>query len=203
MTISYPLNLPTITGLARVNLAAITSVAINRSPFTFQTQIQKNQGQIWGAEVTLPRMERASAEEWIAFLLSLNGPEGTFRLGDPLARVPRGSIGTGLTVSGAAQTGNTLTITGAPVSTAGVLLPGDYLTVEERLYKVLQSATSNGSGIVTVDIWPRLRASPTNGAVVLARDTTGLFRLSQSTIPIFSSDIEKLYDVSFSAIEAI
>ncbi len=99
MSITYPIKLP---GLDLPNVGeeiSITSirfkprsvVAISASPFTFQQQIQVHQGQIWAAEITLPPLRDDIAQEWIAALLSLNGIQGTFYLGDPAQRQPRGT----------------------------------------------------------------------------------------------------------------
>lgn len=202
MAISYPLNMPTVPGPRRINLFAVSAVATSRSPFTMQEHIYAYTGQLWGAEVTLPVMERAAAEEWTSWLLKLNGPQGTFRLGDPLAEEPRGIGPSGALVKGAGQTGNSLLIDGLPISTAGILLAGDYIQIEERLYKTLNDVSSDGSGEATLDIWPRLRAAPLDNSIVSMRACTGLFRLTQTTNPVFASEESKLYEFAFACIEA-
>lgn len=203
MAITYPLDMPTTPAPRLVNLIAVSATSVSRSVFTFSSQVHKHAGQIWGAEITLPLMARENAEEWTAFLLKLNGPYGTFRLGDPLAKSPRGSASGVLTIDGAGQSGQTVAITGLPASISGVFLAGDYIEIEERLYKVLVDANSDGSGDAVLDIWPRLRSSPINGAGVTYLNPTGLFRLTNSTVPIYSADESRLFELSFSAIEAI
>jgi len=91
MAITYPLSLPTVTGIRAVDFRAVNAVAYSASPFTFSGQAHAYPGQMWTADITLPPMKRSSAEEWNAFLLSLRGQSGTFLLGDPLGCVPRGS----------------------------------------------------------------------------------------------------------------
>lgn len=91
MAISYPLALPTAIGIANITLSANNSVAISQSPFTFQQQIIQHPGQRWTASVSIPPVRRDLAEPWAAFLLALNGPVGTFLLGDPNAKLPRGA----------------------------------------------------------------------------------------------------------------
>lgn len=91
MTISYPLALPSHTGLRAIELRATNAVAYSRSPFTFAGQAFAYPGQMWQADVTLPPMKRDDAEQWVAWLVSLRGQLGTFTMGDPIGATPRGS----------------------------------------------------------------------------------------------------------------
>lgn len=91
MAITYPLNTPTNIGIANITLMAESAVAVSQSPFTFTQQVVAHPGQRWAASISLPPMKRVDAENWIAFLLSLKGPTGTFLLGDPNAVNPQGS----------------------------------------------------------------------------------------------------------------
>lgn len=91
MTISYPLALPSHTGLRAIELRATNAVAYSRSPFTFAGQAFAYPGQMWQADVTLPPMKRADAEQWVAWLVSLRGQLGTFLMGDPIGASPRGA----------------------------------------------------------------------------------------------------------------
>lgn len=155
------------------------------------------------AEVTLPVMERADAEEWISFLLKLNGQQGTFLLGDSAAKTARGiATGTPL-VNGASQTGQSLVTDGWTAGVTGILKAGDYIQLGQRLYKVLNDANSDGSGNATLDIWPRLRESPANNSSIIVSDCLGLFRLSGNSYQIHSADVAKLFSLAFSAEEAI
>ena len=91
MAITYPITLPSHTGIRSVSFRASNAVAYSMSPFTFAGQAHKYPGQMWEADITLPPMHRSNAEQWNAFLMSLNGQAGTFLLGDPNGCVPRGS----------------------------------------------------------------------------------------------------------------
>lgn len=204
MPISYPLSLPASPGPVRVTLTAVSSVGVNRSPWTFQTQVQEHPGQSWAAEITLPIMEREAAEEWIAFLLSLNGQSGTFLLGDPAAKIPRG-LAEGLPkVDGAhAAQARTINTKGWTTSITGILLKGDYISIGSRLYKLLNDADSDGSGDAALDIWPSLREPIADDDLILTTSCQGLFRLTNNITPLFNADDAKLYSVSFSAVEAV
>jgi hypothetical protein len=206
MTISYPLALPTHTGLTQIELRAINAVAYSRSPFTFSGQAFAYPGQMWTADITLPPMKRADAEQWVAWLISLRGQLGTFLMGDPMGATARGvATGTPL-VNGGSQTGGTLVIDGATNSTTGWLKAGDYIQLgsgsSSRLHKVLADANSDGSGNVTLDIWPHIRVAPADNATVTVSNSKGLFRLS-SNEQAFSINESAIYGMTFGAMEAV
>lgn len=209
MAITYPLTLPTITGIQSVNFIVRNSVGATQSPFTYEQQIFKNPGQRFEADVTLPPMTRASADVWNTFFIKLYGQYGTFLLGDPNAATPRGtassSPGTPV-VNGASQTGNTLNIDGVPASQTGYLKAGDYIQLGSgsgaRLYKVLDDADSNASGEVQLTIYPDLRSSPSDDATVVVSSAVGLFRLTTPTHN-WSISMDGFYSLSFGASEAI
>jgi hypothetical protein len=206
MAISYPLSTPTNIGIAQIELRAINAVAYGRSPFTFVGQAFAYSGQMWTADVSLPNMKRQDAEYWVTFLLSLRGQYGTFLLGDPLGATPRGvATGTPI-VNGAGQTGGELDITGATTSTTGWLLAGDYIQLgsagTSTLHKVLADANSDGSGNVTVDIWPHIRTAPTNSSTVVLTNTKGLFRLASNEQAWSINEISS-YGITFGAQESL
>lgn len=209
MAITYPLSLPNVSGIATVNFIARSSVGLTTSPFTYQTQAFRNQGERFEADVTLAPMKRDDAEQWNSFFLKLYGQFGTFLLGDPNASVPRGSASSSAgtpVVNGASQTGDTLNIDGVPGGQIGYLKAGDYIQLgsglTSRLYKVLDDANSNGSGQVALTIYPDLRSSPSDGATVVVSNARGLFRLSTPTHQ-WSISQDSFYSMTFGAIESI
>lgn len=206
MTISYPLALPSHTGIRSIEFRAINAVAYSRSPFTFQGQAFAYAGQMWQADITLPPMKRSDAEQWVAWLVSLRGQLGTFLLGDPLGSTARGAAtGTPL-VNGSSQTGGSLVIDGAATSVTGWLKAGDYIQLgtgsSATLHKVLQDANSDGSGNVTLDIWPHIRTAPADDSTVTVSNTKGLFRLS-SNEQSWSINEASIYGLTFGAMEAV
>ena len=194
MAISYPLALPTSIGIAEITLSADNAVAISQSPFTFQQQVIRHPGQRWSASVSIPPVRRDLAEPWVAFLLALNGPVGTFLLGDPNAKAPRGSA-TSATITGAAGAAS------PTITMIGTLLAGDYIQVGSgataTLHKVLQDRTGTG----TIEIWPALRSTVT-GATVTLTNTVGRFRLSGNQ-QSFSINNASIYGISFDCVEAL
>lgn len=194
MAISYPISLPTHTGIAEVEFRATNAVAYSQSPFTFAGQSHAYGGQMWSADVSLPPMQRSDAERWVAWLVSLRGQFGTFLLGDPLSTSPRGTA-TSATVSGSAGDAS------VSVTMTGTLLAGDYIQLGSSdgatLHKVLQD--QNGSG--TLEIWPKLRTTRSSEAANLT-SPQGKFRLSSNETS-WSVNNASIYGISFSAMEAI
>ena len=107
-TPSYPLTLPTATGIVTQNFSLTRAVAVTTSPFTFQTQVHQHQGEFWQTVVSLPPMLRANANLWLSFLLQLRGRRGTFKIGDQDAKTITGVATGTIRVNGASQTFLTL-----------------------------------------------------------------------------------------------
>jgi hypothetical protein len=206
MAIIYPLALPTVTGVAQIELRAINAVAYSRSPFTFSGQAHAYSGQAWQADITLPPMKRDAAEVWISWLIALRGQFGTFLLNDPSGVTPRGSAGGSPLVNGAAQTGNLINIDGCLPSQTGWLKAGDYVQfgsgASASLHKVLEDVNSNASGETTLEIWPSVRNAPSDNSSVVTSSAKGLFRLS-SNEQAWSVNEASIYGITFGAMEAI
>ena len=203
MAITYPLALPSHTGIAAIELRAVNAVAYSQSPFTFAGQAHAYSGEMWQADITLPPMKRADAEQWIAFLISLRGQYGTFYLGDPTAAAPRGTVSTNNDVNSATGSAGARTIS-VTITSGETLLAGDYMqigtTANRSLHKVLVDATGTGSA-QDIEIWPALRESKSSAGVNIL-NTTGKFRLA-SNQQNWSVNEASIYGLTFGAFEAI
>lgn len=214
MSITYPIKLPGLdfpnvgisVPIASIRFKPRSVVAISASPFTFQQQVQVHQGQVWAAEMNLPPLGHDEAQEWIAALLSLNGIQGTFYLGDPAHRQPRGIPTGNPNVDGASQTGQSLATKGWTPSSSGVLRAGDWIQLgsgsTQRIYRALNDVNADGVGKATIDIWPRLRESPENEALLTLQNTMGIFRMTDNEM-IWDIDSARIYGIELSVVEAI
>jgi len=206
MAITYPLNLPSHTGIAKIDLRAVQVTAMTMSPFTYKQQVVVHPGQRWEAEISLPPMKRTDAEAWVGWLLALRGRSGTFLLGDPLATSPIGNGGGTPVVTGASQTGASLNIDGCTANQGTWLAAGDYIQLgsgsSSQLYKVTQTASSDNLGDATLEIWPELRSSPADGATVTVDAPKGLFRLATNEVN-WSINEASVFGVTFPAVEVI
>lgn len=199
MAISYPLSLPTHTGITSVEFRAVNAVAYSRSPFTFAGQAHAYSGEMWQADISLPPMKRADAEQWIAFLVSLRGQLGTFLLNDPSGTSVRGTA-SAATISG--STGDrTVDCT---VTSGDTLKAGDYLQLgtgsSSRLHKVLADYTGTGAA-ADLEIWPALREDASSVSADLT-SASGVFRLV-SNEQSWSVNEASIYGLTFGAIEVV
>jgi hypothetical protein len=206
MAIAYPLSLPDVTSFESARMTARSVVGVSKSPFTGAQQVQKHQGQWWEFEAKLVPMARANAEAWLSFIISLNGMQGTFLLGEPLGATARGiATGTPL-VKGASQTGNSLITDGWTASQTGILKAGDYFQLgtgsSSKLYKVLADANSDGSGNATFDIFPSINTAVADDSAIVVSSAKGLFRLASNEMG-FDLQQAQNYGISFSAIGVI
>ena len=199
MAISYPLALPTHTGVRQIELRAVNAVAYSQSPFTFAGQAVAHPGQMWQIDVTLPPMRRADAEKWVAWLVSLRGRLGTFLIGDTSCGSIRGTA-TAATITGSAGA-NTVSAT---VTSGQTLLAGDMIQIgggsDATLHKVLADFTGTGSP-ADLEIWPSLRKARSAVSADLT-SPQGVFRLVSNETN-WSVNEASIYGISFSAMEAV
>lgn len=204
MTISYPLALPSA-DFRGITLIARDVVGSAQSPFTLTEQVQQHQGQIWEADIELPPMKRADAEAWITFLLKLKGRYGTFLLRDGVGGTPRGTWAGAPLINGA-HAANASAVALDGLTPGATVIEGDWLQfgsgTSTRLHKSLSTATANGSGQVTLDIWPNLREALVDNSAVVSTNALGVFRLA-SNARSWDLQLAQIYGLRFAAVEAL
>jgi hypothetical protein len=167
---------------AMVQWGPVANTQTITSPFDSSTQTVANPGQRWKASVSWPRLPRAQWPVLAAFLSYLGGRAGRFTFGPPQGgRRATAAIGGTVRVKGAGQTGSTLAIDGLPNSVV-VFEAGDWISFlnpssRPQLHQVVNQATSNGSGEVTLTITPPLRGSPADNVEVNWSAPVGVFML--------------------------
>lgn len=193
---------PTTPGFTELNLGIQSVVGITRSPFTGSQQAIKWPGSWWEAQVALPWMTRAQAEEWIAFILNCDGPFRKFKLGDPTGKIPRGAgAGSAPQVDGAGQGGSIISTKNWPINLVNALVAGDYLEIEDHLYKVTYPEDTDGAGKATFDIRPPLRTNPADGQPIIISNCKGIFRMKNNQNP-WRIDAAKNFLIQFECYEA-
>jgi hypothetical protein len=208
--IAYPLTAPAIAGLGPqdFSLTAINVIGENDSPFSLSQEIQLWPGQLWEIEANFPPMLTSEGEQWVSFLLALYGKYGTFLMGDYNRPTPQGPMSGSPVVSGSNAAGAyELFVRGAAASVTNWAVAGDYVQITapgspQRLYKILQNASSDGSGDVTLNIFPSLREALSDGNPIIIENCAGTFRLQQNSYT-WKIDHNKMYSISFKAKEAI
>lgn len=201
---TYPLALPSAPAPRNSTIELERVVGIAASTFTRAQQVQRHQGAQWRLSFEYPPMRRAEAAEWQAFFAKLQGIYGTFLAGDPDAKTIRGSLTGSPLVDGASQTGNQINVDGLPETTAGLLLPGDYISFASynHMHMVTASLDSDSSGSGTITFEPSLRSSPGNNAALQFANVTGAFRLTEN-VGRWSANEMGIYGFSLEAMEAI
>lgn len=201
MATSFPVSLPT-TGTRSIRLRQQSVVAVAISPYTLERQVQRHQGQVWTLEVEYAPLGRAEAEALVAALCSLNGREGTFLFGDSANKAPRGvGIGTPV-INGGGQTGEDISTRGWAAGVTGILKAGDWVQIgsgsASRLHKVLADTNSNGSGVSTLTLWPRVRTAWADGSAINTTFPKGVFALTTDGLD-WSVDVAHRYGLKFEA----
>lgn len=148
------------------------------SPFTGDEQVASYPAAArWMAVLTWSLLSRTEAALLEAFLVACNGKAGRFLLSNQARRLPRGSAPGTPVVDGNGNYGGLLATRGWTANRSGVLLPGDYVSVQNELKMVLAEASSNADGKATLTISPNLRKVPVDGMAVVTAAAPGIFRL--------------------------
>lgn len=203
MAISYPISgLPASPKPISARVSAVSNVGVSESEFSFVTQKQVHSGQRWEIDLEFPPMTAAEAGDWLAFILKMNGKEGTVLVEDPDRQTANGvATGTPL-VKGGSQTGNSLITDGWTPSTADILKAGDLIQIGNYMYMVLNDVASDGSGDATLDIWPNLRAAPSDNAAITVSNCKTLMRLAGNN-PAWTTNNMKHYGIVISFVEEL
>lgn len=177
MAFTYPRAFLTIRGPSEITIRQTNVVGMNVSPFSLVPQVYKWPGaERWEADIGFDPMDRATAEQWIAFFGSMDGSVGSFTMGDPAGQTPRGTVAGSVTATGSARA-RTITLSGGTSSTT--LLAGDWISFNSNrwLHKVMADVTLGGTP--SCEIWPALRATIASATVTYTA-AKGRFMLAET-----------------------
>jgi len=95
-------------------------------------------------------------------------------------------------------------VTGAAASETDWLIAGDYIQIgaasTSTLHQVLETASTDASGNVTLEVWPSVRGTRTGDITV--NNPVGNFRLAVNSQSWTVSEAST-YGITFGAVEAI
>lgn len=198
VTQDFPSDVPII----GATLRRVNAVGFSQGPFSLREDVMVWPGQRWEVELEFLPQVRADAAVLEAFLTSLRGSAGMFRIGDPWQSLPRGANNGTPFLKGAAVAGSqTIETDGWAVSIAGQLLANDLIQIRSDLYVVLEDVNSDAAGVATIHLWPDLRAAYSDNTVVITENARGVFRLQRS--PAFSRDRLGYFGTRLEAVEAL
>jgi hypothetical protein len=164
---------------ARVEWTLVSVTQIHESPLTGAVQTQELPGAYWQCVVDYSNAWGDNARRLWAFVAAMRGRAGRVNVPVFGKETPAGVGGGTPLVNGGGQSGNTLLIDGAPVSTTGWLLAGDVFSVGGSLHMLTADANTDSGGTTTLTFAPALRASPSNNATVtIVKPTTVMMFLA-------------------------
>jgi hypothetical protein len=205
---TFPLTFPTTVGVQKSEWGLQRAVGLSESPFTGSQQSYEHSMALWKAVISLPPMKRSQSAEYQTFFMQLHGRRGTFLMGDPDAKTPRGSATqTNLTVASGSSIGTyDISISGFTASQTGALLKGDYIQfgtgADSKLHMVVSDVNSSAGGEATVEIEPTLKVAITTSTTVTIRNTVGVWRMDTNELN-WNSNRASTYGFSFSCTEAL
>jgi len=159
----------------------VTAVSAQTSPFTGGQQIQDWGGAWWEVTFEVGLTKGRDGRRLSAFFTALGGVRGWFVLRDPSAARPD-LAQRGIAVSGAGQSGDTLTTSGWDAD-ALALEAGDFFSLgtgqDMRLYQITADVTADANGVAVLTFTPRLRQSPVDMSPVEVAAPGVALRLTQ------------------------
>ena len=192
------ITLPPAVRIRHVEWTLDQPAQVNRSEWTKRRQVVDQPGPaLWSASADLVvAIGEDAALEAEAFLVDLEGPRNSFRLG--LTEGPQFAFAMGVQVDGAGQSGNALDLKGG--IPGAVLRRGYKITVGDQPVMVMAPATFGDDGKTTASFKPSLRASPANNVAVEVTTPTVLVSLAGSQVG-WSVDPGQIYQMKQLALE--
>lgn len=154
---------------------------------------------IWVLSFPLRVQKLTAARAWWAAMVQLAKLDNTFNIYPPGWEQGAGYTGATPLVQGASQLGTSLVCDGAATSDT-VLLAGDPFDVNGEFKVATADAVSDGSGNVTFNFEPALRASPPNNDPVEVKTPVIIMRMMSPTATV-GAGIPDFINMSFEAVE--
>lgn len=192
----FPLDI----GQTDVTLRAVNVVGEQRNPFGEHREVQVFPGARWEIEISFLPTERADAQRFEAWMLSLRGRAGLFRCADPYRSLPLGSNLGAPRVKTAIAGEEAFISRGWADDEFELLLAGDHIELEGRLHMVLANVSSDGNGDAEIRVWPPLRQTYEDGVHIVTENARGVFALADNN-PEFTRDVTGLNGKVLRAIE--
>lgn len=135
-----------------------------------QTRAFSNVGRMWQETFAAFDMQSQAGRALIQAINQALREKTLWDIQPAWLKLNYGSLGGSPSVSGATQTGSTLLVSGAPVSTANWLRRGDIIQISglQLIYDVAADVITDSAGHASVSISPPIFSggSPANGAFV-------------------------------------
>lgn len=168
---------------SRFEMRIMSNTRIFTGPYTPTTQVIDLLGERWTINFDIANdIDPILGAAREAFFDRLAGPANQIAIWNLVRPIPAGTMrGTPTIDSTVAQLANILPIVTAPRAT---LLAGDQIGVNGQLCRVMANAVADGSGAMSVEVRPRMRAEVGAGAEVLWDHPTANMMLKADGVPV-------------------
>jgi hypothetical protein len=140
---------------------------------------------LWVATVTAPTIQAQADGGWQVLLMQLQGRTNQLALYNRGRPQPLGTMRGAMQFNANAAAGDTTISIVATGETSKTLLAGDYIgfgsTTTQQVVMVLSDATSDGSGVISVNVQPPLRNAFLAGDAITWDQPKALFRQKSSS----------------------
>lgn len=183
MTITFPQNPPPEPGFQQAQIAIRSVVPTSQNNFNFAQSNNNFGANKWTGSLTLPEMRQDQARDWKAWLVSLRGKQGTFKVSDPGYFGPRGAVRNQGTVTSVPQPdkGFYLSADGFQANTE-IFKFGDQFEINGELKTVVQDIESGDTGSALLVFLPRLHDTNVVGKSIIYDQPQGTFQLDENLI---------------------
>ena len=173
-TYSYP----TLTRVpSSMVLERISNTNIFQSPLSGAIQTADRGGERLVARLSYRSLQNADRSDLIAFLMKLNGQQHRVNLPHHGLN-QRGAFGGTPLVAGASQTGTSLNIDGCSINITDWMKAGDTFSFNGEMKIATADADTDGSGLTTLNFYPRIHSAPPNDEPIETTAPTGVFMLA-------------------------
>ena len=190
-----------------VRFGRVSNTQVFRSPLDGGVQTAELTGGQWQATFRIKPLTRAQAQEWIVFLLKLQGMSGRFLGFDPANASPLGVLGTSIPlIDGVNQVGASLKTKGWDTSTAGLLLAGDAIafdtgTTWRERHVVAENVDSDSSGNAVIRLTHPMRETPIDNDTLITTNASCVMRLIDEDQATWDVRTAMIFGIDFSGIE--
>lgn len=160
-------------------------------------------GARWSVSLTFGNRQDSSARTLKGFVSSLRGRAGRFWV-TPSDWEPLGNpSGTGVLASDATSGTSSIDTSGWDVSVTSLFEIGDYFELGGELKQVTSPASSDASGLATIEFAPPLRVGQTSGTQIRYNEPRCRMMLANDDMATFQLSAPVIYAITFDAVEAL
>lgn len=198
MSITFPEDPPPEPGFSQAQLRIRNAVQQHTNKFNLDQRKNILGYGKWSGTLSVNDIDSTQSRKWKAWISSLNGKRGTFKVGDPAYDSAQGDVSNTGSVRRVTDS-RKIVIEGYSGDTT-IFKVGDQIEINDELKIIVQDdVTTNSQGKSPVKILPPLGDTNVAGNTVTHDNPKGLFRLDSNNV--MWSDRTTLTDIKFPIME--